>query len=135
MTKTLGFNTANKRYQRIFWPAMAVYVVIILTASYLIDTDTAPTWLKATGAVAATLPVLVTIWAIMRQTHETDEYTRMRQMKALAEAGAGTISILFLVGFLQIFEVIRTVEVFWFGPLFFILFGLVKCRSIFEKTI
>lgn len=47
MTKTLGFNTANKRYQRVFWPMMAVYVVIILTALFFIDKETAPVWMKA----------------------------------------------------------------------------------------
>lgn len=135
MTRTVGFNTANKRYRRIFWPAMAIYVVTILTASYLIDTDTAPVWLKTVGAVAATLPVLATIWAIMRQTNETDEYTRSRQMKALADAGAGTVAIIFLIGFLQIFDVIGTFKVFWLGPVYFLWFGLAKCRALFEKTV
>lgn len=47
MTKTLGFNAANKRYQRVFWPVTAMYVVIILTASSFIDKATAPVWMKA----------------------------------------------------------------------------------------
>lgn len=135
MSKTLGFNTANKRYKRIFWPVMVAYVIIILGASAYIDKETAPVWLKALGALGATIPVVVAIWAIVRQTNETDEYTRARQMKALAEAGAGTACVTFLVGFLQIFEVIQNVEVFWLGPLFFIWFGFARCRGMFGKTV
>ena len=117
---TLGFRTANKRYKRLFWPMMGVYVAIILAAKWLVDEDTTPLWVRAGCAVATTAPLVASIWAILRQAKETDEYTRARQMRALAEAGAIVACGAFLVGFLQIFAVIGTVEVFWFGPAYFI---------------
>lgn len=136
MTKTLGFNTANKRYTRLFWPMMAIYVALVLSASYFIDTDTSPLWLRISAAVAVTAPITGVLWAILRQARETDEYTRLRHLDALAFAGLTTIGITFLIGFLQIFGAIGMFEVFWIGPAFFLIFGLAKCReSLFGKTV
>lgn len=132
---TLGFRTANKRYKRLFWPMMALYVALILTAKWLVDEDTTPLWIRAGFAVATTGPLVAAIWAILRQARETDEYTRARQMRALAEAGAIVACGAFLVGFLQIFAVIGTIEVFWFGPAYFIAFGLSYYRNCMGPTV
>lgn len=135
MTQTRGFRTATRRYKALFWPMMAIYVAIIFGAKFLIDEDTAPVWLNAACAVAATLPIVGTLYAIRRQTDETDEYTRMRQLMALRDGGLITAAVAFLVGFLQIFEVIGPVDAFWFGPLFFLAFGLSKMTDCFGRTV
>ena len=135
MTQTRGFRTATRRYKLLFWPMMAAYVAIILGAKFLIDEDTAPAWLNAACAVAATLPILGTLYAIRRQTDETDEYSRLKQLNALRDGGLITAGITFLVGFLQIFDVIGPVDAFWFGPLFFFAFGIAKLTDCFGRTV
>ena len=135
MSETKGFRTANRRYLYVFWPSMAAYVAIIFATSYFIDKETAPLWLKVAGALAATLPILGALWAILRLVRETDEYTRLRQLTALAQGGAITAGIAFLVGFLQIFNVIGSVDIFWFGTLFFLSYGLSVCLQQFAKTV
>ena len=135
MAQTRGFRTANRRYKYLFWPMMAVYVAIILGAKFLIDEDTAPAWLNAACAIAATLPLLGTLYAIRRQTDETDEYTRLKQLNALRDGGLITAGITFLIGFLQIFDVIGSVDAFWFGPLFFFAFGISKLTNCFGRTV
>ena len=96
-----GFRTAERRYKFLFWPMMAVYVAVILGAKFFIDEDTAPVWLNLACAIAATLPLLIVLYAIRRQTDETDEYTRMRYLQALRDAGLITSGVTFLFGFLQ----------------------------------
>lgn len=135
MSKTKGFRTANRRYLYVFWPSMAAYVAIIFATSYFIDKETAPLWLKVAGALAATLPILGALWAILRLVRETDEYTRLRQLTALAQGGAITAGIAFLVGFLQIFNVVGSVDIFWLGTLFFLSYGLSVCLQQFAKTV
>ena len=124
MAQSRGFRTANRRYKFLFWPLMAVYVAVILGAKFLIDEDTAPAWLNVAGAVAATVPLIGVLYAIWRQSEETDEYTRMKQLKAMRDGGLVTAGVTFLVGFLQIFDVIGAVDIFWFGTLFFFAYGM-----------
>ena len=131
----LGFRTANRRYKYLFWPMMAVYVAIIFGAKFLIDEDTTPVWINAASAIAVTLPLIGALYAIRRQTEETDEYTRMKLLKALRDGGLITAGIAFFVGFLQIFDVVGTIDVFWFGPLFFVAFGLSNLTNCFGRTV
>ena len=131
----LGFRTAKRRYKFLFWPMMAVYVAIILGAKFLIDEDTAPAWLNAACAIAATVPLVGALYALRRQSEETDEYTRLKQIKAMRDGGLITAGIAFLVGFLQLFDVIGYVDVFWFGALFFFAFGLSNLTNCFGRTV
>lgn len=135
MSEQKGFRTANRRYHYAFWPLMGVYVVGIFVASFYIDEDTAPLWLKITGALAVALPVIGVLWAILRQVRETDEYTRLRQLTALAQGGAITAGIAFIAGFLQIFGALPEFSAFWFGPLFFLAYGLSACVLHVGKTV
>lgn len=119
------FKSAKRRYHRAFWPLMAIYVVIILAGSYGINQlDPEPKWLQAVLALASAAPISATLFVMLRYAAETDEYTRLVQLKAFAWGGVITTSGIFLIGFLQLFHVIGYVEVFWFGPAFFIAYGL-----------
>ena len=104
---------------------MAVYTVIVVAGSYgLNQLDPEPKWLQATLAVACAVPVIATLLVMMRYANETDEYSRLIQLKGFAWGGVVTTSLLFLVGFLQLFHVIDRFEVFWFGPFFFVAYGV-----------
>ena len=119
------FKSAKRRYHRVFWPLMIVYTLIVVGGSVGLNLlETEPVWLQATLAVACAIPVVATLLVMMRYAEETDEYTRLVQLKAFAWGGIVTISLIFLVGFLQLFEVVERFEVFWFGPLFFIAYGI-----------
>ena len=119
------FKSAKRRYHRVFWPLMAIYTVIVIAGSFgLNQLDPEPKWLQTTLAVACALPVIATLLIMMRYAHETDEYTRMIQLRGLAWGGIITTSVIFLLGFLQLFHVVDRFEVFWFGPFFFIAYGI-----------
>ena len=135
MAQTRGFRTANRRYRFLFWTMMGIYVAVVLGAKFFIDDESAPTWLNAACAIAATLPIFGTLYAIRRQTDETDEYTRMRYLKALRDAGLITCGVIFLFGFLQIFDVVGSLDVFWFGPLYFFAFGLARLPECLGRTV
>lgn len=133
-----GFQRAKRRYHRLFWPLMGLYLVCVLGGTSML------VWLEATMgsvpalagsliAVLCTLPLLGVFFAILRYIEETDEYTRLRQLRAFALAAAITVSAIFLFGFLQIFHVLETVEVFWFGPFFLVAWGLLFCRMHFSQ--
>lgn len=119
------FKSAKRRYHRAFWPLMAIYVVIILAGSFgLKQMDPEPLWLQASLGVASAVPVIATLLVMLRYIIETDEYTRLVQLKGFAWGAVVTVSLIFLIGFLQLFHVIDRVEVFWFGPVFFVAYGL-----------
>ncbi|MEZ5987275.1 MAG: hypothetical protein R3B94_15120 [Hyphomonas sp.] len=59
----------------------------------------------------------------------------MRYLQALRDAGLITSGITFLFGFLQIFDVLGSIDVFWFGPLFFFAFGLARLTNCFGRTV
>ena len=119
------FKSAKRRYHRVFWPLMSIYAVNVIAGSYgLKQLDPEPLWLQATLAVACALPVIATLLVMMRYANETDEYTRMIQLRGLAWGGIMTTSVIFLIGFLQLFHVVDRFEIFWFGPFFFFAYGL-----------
>ncbi|MEL6858192.1 MAG: hypothetical protein AAFO74_07385 [Pseudomonadota bacterium] len=119
------FKSAKRRYHRVFWPLMAAYTVIVIGGSFgLRQLDPEPQWLQASLAIACAIPVIATLFVMLRYAEETDEYSRLIQLKGFAWGGVTTASAIFLVGFLQLFHVVERVEVFWFGPLFFVAYGL-----------
>lgn len=135
MTSPKGFRTANKRYVAIFIPMMAVYCAAIVAAISFIDLDSASLSVRAGAAIGVALPLIAIIWAVLRLVRETDEYTRLRQLQALAEAGCVLAGLIFVIGFLERFNVIGDVPLFLFGPAFFFLYGLAHARQRFGKTV
>lgn len=126
-----GFKAANRRYHRLYWPLMAIYVAACFAGAAYVDEGTTPVWIATSVATATAAPLLVVLWLMLRYFDETDEYTQLRQLKAFAEGAAITIGGVFVVGFLQLFEVLQDVTVFWFGPMFFVAYGVAFClRSL-----
>lgn len=119
------YKTAKRRYFRGFFPIMGLYLLIILAGKfYLNSLDVEPQWLQAAVALACTVPMIAFIFLELRFITETDEYTRNIRYKALAYGASITISAVFLFGFLQLFDAIGPIEVFWFGPAYFVAYGL-----------
>ena len=119
------FKSAKRRYHRAFWPLMVVYLIVILGGSFgLNQLDPEPKWLQATLAIGSAAPVIATLFVMMRYAEETDEYSRIVQLRGFAWGGILTVSAIFVAGFLQLFHVIDRIEVFWFGPLFFVAYGI-----------
>ena len=125
----LGFRAAKRRYHRTFWPLMAIYVLAVLGGSWMVNQYDEPSlWMNVAAALASALPIIAVLLVILRYFEETDEYTRLRQLKAFAYGAVIAVSAIFLVGFLQLFDVFGGIEVFWFGPLFLLAWGLSYCR-------
>ena len=135
MSQTKGFRTANKRYLMIFVPMMTVYCVAIIAALALIDFDTSPTALRVAAALGVSAPLVAILWSILRLVRETDEYTRLRQLQALAEGGCLLTGTIFILGFLERFNVIEDIPLFLFGPAFFFFYGLAHVRQRLGKTV
>ena len=109
------FKSAQRRYHRLFWPLMFVYTVMVLLASFGLDmVDPKPTWLQVVFALACTAPVIATLLVMMRYTV---------QLRSFAWGAVFTVSALSTVGFLQLFGVLERIDVFWFGPVFFLAYG------------
>ncbi|MEO1304517.1 MAG: hypothetical protein AAFV37_06040 [Pseudomonadota bacterium] len=119
------YKSAARRYWRAFIPIMAIYVIATLAGTYYLNTfETEPRALQIAIAVACTLPIIGFLIIMIRYFLETDEYNRLIQLKGFSIGSAVTISGIFLFGFLQMFDVIGYVEVFWFGPFLFIAYGV-----------
>lgn len=119
------FKSAYRRYWRAFVPLMILYLAITLGGSfYLKSFETEPVWLQASIAIACTIPMVLFLFIQIRYFLETDEYTRLVQLKGFAIGSGVTVSGIFLLGFLQMFHVLDRIEVFWFGPFFFVAYGL-----------
>lgn len=123
MARPKGFKTANRRYLQAFWPFMAVYVVTVAVTSFLIDMETASLAVRIACAAATTLPLAGVLWVMLRLIGETDEYTRLLQLTAMARGGAITAALATFVGFMQIYGAIDHFPVFLLGPGFFLAYG------------
>ncbi|MCI4643641.1 MAG: hypothetical protein MRY64_02535 [Hyphomonadaceae bacterium] len=128
-----NFTRANKRYRRIFWPLMAVYVALCFGGTYVINQG----WISGTVATAAiavaiSAPIVGVFLLMLRLVEETDEYTRLRQLKSMVQGALFTISVAVVIGFLQLFDLVGQFWTFWFGPLFFLAWGLAYCRDYFS---
>lgn len=119
------FKEARKRYLRLFWPVMGFYVLAVLGGSYLSrQYETTPLWLGVSLALIVSLPLVGVLFLMVRYFQEADEYTRLMQLTAFAYGACMTVGAIFVVGFLQMFDVIGNVDIFWFGPAFFLAYGV-----------
>ncbi|MBY9065893.1 hypothetical protein K1X12_03235 [Hyphomonas sp. WL0036] len=135
MIRPKGFRAANKRYLMIFVPMMALYCAALIFAMTFIDMKTASAAARTGAALGVSLPLAAILWSIMRLVRETDEYTRLRQLQALSEAGVMLTALVFVLGFMERFNVIPDIPLFLFGPAFFFLYGFAHVRQILGKTV
>lgn len=96
---------AGRRYMTRFAPSMIAYVIAIIAASYLTSRELVEGWLLYAVAVAPALGILGVIWAMgMYLVEETDEYIRMKLVRAMMVATAVTLSVATVWGFLEQFS-------------------------------
>jgi len=113
---------------------IVIYAIVGFGLFFLVDKENVSGWLKSAGALAATLPVLIIMFSMRRLTNETDEYMRLKHLKALRDGGLITTGVIFLVGFLQMFDVLSPFSVFLFGPLYFLAFSLSAFTNNFGEA-
>ena len=125
----LTFKEANRRSKSLFFPMIGIYSAACIGGALLLRHLSEPTiWLKNVIAVFTIAPIFIVFWLIWRYVQETDEYTRLRQLQALAIGGMITAATAGTVGFLELYEAIPEdfVPSFLFLPLFFLSYGLSK---------
>jgi hypothetical protein len=95
---------AFKRYQRRVQIAMAIYVVVILGAAWILKHSTLTGWHLYGWAVAPAIPVIAVIVAMARYLkEETDEYQRLKMMKAILVGTAALLSTVVVNDFVETF--------------------------------
>ena len=123
-----GFQFAERRYKRVAYPLIAVYALLCLGGTALWAFFDVDVKLASAGlAIVICIPVIALLVAKLRQFEETDEYTRLRRLRAFARAAVVTLSAVFIVGFLELFDVIDDVPLVLFGSLFFLAYGITAC--------
>jgi hypothetical protein len=123
------FAQANRRYFWVFAPAMALYVVLLFGGILAVKAYPDLIALKVAAALAAALPVIVTIWAMFRLARETDDFNREQMAGSLGLAGGVVTASALLIGFSQMYGLVPQFEDWWYGPLFMAVFGLAQCRQ------
>lgn len=123
----IGYKQAKRRYLRIFWPLMAFYMLACVVGMFLLKRMDDPSeFVRTTFAIVMVAPVVLVLWAIWRQTQETDEYVRKKQLEALALSGMVSAGLAGVIGFLQFLDVVPEFGSFYALPCFFLVFGLAK---------
>ena len=105
---------AGRRYMARFVPSMIGYVVAIMAAVWLIDRDMVAGWTLYAVAIAPAVFILGVIWAMgMYLVEETDEYIRMRLVRAMMVATGITLAIASVWGFLEQFADVAHVPAYY----------------------
>lgn len=119
------FKQANRRYRRAFAPAMVAYSVLCLAglAAFNNGLIEGPVALTALAA-GITAPIVVVFLLMLRFVEETDEFMRLRQLRAMTQGAMVSLSLAFFLGFLQALGVIGEVLAVWFAPVFFAAWGI-----------
>jgi undecaprenyl pyrophosphate phosphatase UppP len=99
-----GKTKALKRYERRVLSAMGVYAVTLYAASWFVRHQHTQGWALYFWSVLPAIPVMVTMAAMGRYLQEeTDEYLRLRTMRALLAGTAALLATLVVGDFLQAF--------------------------------
>jgi hypothetical protein len=105
---------AGRRYMARFAPSMIAYVIAIMAASYLTSRELVDGWMLYAVAVAPALGILGAIWAMgMYVVEETDEYVRMKLVRAMMAATAVTLSAATVWGFLEQFSDVAHIPAYY----------------------
>jgi len=121
-------NPAERRYLVRFIPLMVAYVAIIFAVSFWFRGRTDPGPLAYALSVLPAIPVVGVIWAMGRYlVEEQDEYLRQKQVRAILWATGVTVSVCTVWGFLQAYDLVPNVPLYWVFVLFCGGLGLGKC--------
>ena len=112
--------SAWKRYNwRVVWLS-ALYVIFLIGAVYGFKHQLVPGALKYFVAMLPALPIIGIFGAIGRYLiEEQDEYVRMLMVRQTLWASGFSLSIATVWGFLESFDLVSHVEVYWVSVLWF----------------
>ena len=129
------FREAQRRYQRLYWPAIILYSVLCFAGPMLMKTIDHPAkWMWAALAIVNTIPIAAIFWVLGRWLRETDEYTRKKQVEAMLAGAAVTFTFTALWGFLELYDVVPHLFVLMLWPIFFLSYGGLYClRCVLDR--
>ena len=91
---------ALKKYRLELGAAMVVYAGALIGSIHL-GRPMEPGLARTLLLLSPALPLVLTIWAIVRQFGRMDEFVRLRSLENFAIAGALTAGLTFTYGFLE----------------------------------
>ena len=111
---------AWKRYNmRVVWLSL-LYATFLIAAVYGFKHQLVPTGMKYLVAILPALPIIGIFGAMGRYlVEEQDEYVRMLMVRQTLWASGFSLSIATVWGFLESFELVSHVEVYWVSVLWF----------------
>lgn len=124
MPETLTPKRADRRYHRVFWPAMAIYVVSCFAVPFAIERWAVQGVALYALAVLPALPIGLVLVVLGRWLRETDEYIRARQVEALLYGWTITGFFTIAYGFLEAFAGAPDYPLMMVLPMFFGAYGL-----------
>jgi hypothetical protein len=133
MTKTT-YKEANNRYRLIFSPAMLAYAIAIIGGELFDVNGAVNPVVRTVAGLAAAIPLVIAIWALLRFVRETDDFNRQMNLQSLAFAGGVTASLAALIGFLQMYDVVPIFPAFWFVVIYFATYGLSQALRVKNET-
>lgn len=109
---------AMQRYIRIHLALSAVYIALVLLASWLIPDDAAPSPMVILFALLPGLVVLGWIWNMGQLlVRMEDEYLRMLEVRQMLWASAITLSVCGGWGLVELFAAVPRLPVFFVFPI------------------
>jgi len=96
----MGERQKNQQYFRELGGAIGLYALVLIGALQFGPT-LAPGLLQTAVLLSPALPLMLAIWAVVRQVHRVDEFIRKTTLEQLAIAAAITAGWTFTYGFLE----------------------------------
>jgi hypothetical protein len=91
---------ANRKYRLELGAAMLAYIGVLFGSIHL-GKPMEPGAARTLLLVSPVIPLVLSIWAIVRHFGRMDEFVRLRSLESFAIAGAVTAGVTFTYGFLE----------------------------------
>lgn len=118
---------AGRRYVARLIPLMILYVVALFGVTWLFNTDPPEGALRYLFAVLPALPIVGVVWAVGMYLHEEDdEYLRMKLATVSLWATGLTLAAASVWGFLEQFETVPHIPLYYAFVFYWFSFGLVQ---------
>jgi len=123
---------ALKKYRIELGAAMVVYAATLI-GSISFGRPMQPGTARTLLLLSPAIPLVLAIWAIVRQFSRMDEFVRLRSLENFAIAGAVTAGLTFTYGFLETAGFPK-LSMFWVWSLMGFVWGVVACgRCLVSK--
>jgi len=123
---------ARRRYFIELSSAMVLYVVV-LVGSIVLAKRMEEGLARSLVLLAPVVPLMLSIWAIVRQFARMDEFVRLQSLENFAIAAAVTAGLSFTYGFLESAGLPR-LSMFWVWGVMGISWGVIAMlRNVFAK--